>query len=254
MSDIVERLRNWRTVHLTQLRYLLESAADEIERLRLSARADFPEPENATNEGKVFSPQNMTLLTSEERDVLREVCRVYSDEDDVGCNEIAYVIDRILERLGGAANSTPIHRNDCGESRTGSDDEAAGEEAAKCTVPSEKCPERERVNNNPATPDSLTLTDAEREAVAWTIDLGEGNVYDIQNFQWEAEAIADALLKNEGVIAKAVPLYRHTQPTLTDEDREAVEYFAAFHRSPREADANAAATLRSLLERLGGAM
>jgi len=36
MSDIVERLRNWRTVHLTQLRYVMESAADEIERLRLT--------------------------------------------------------------------------------------------------------------------------------------------------------------------------------------------------------------------------
>jgi hypothetical protein len=40
-----------------------------------------------------------------------------------------------------------------------------------------------------------------------------------------------------------------TRPTLTDEEREALEYFAAFHRSPREGDANAAATLRSLLER-----
>jgi hypothetical protein len=37
MSDIVERLRNWRTVHLTQLRYVMESAADEIERLRNGA-------------------------------------------------------------------------------------------------------------------------------------------------------------------------------------------------------------------------
>ena len=41
--------------------------------------------------------------------------------------------------------------------------------------------------------------------------------------------------------------------TLTAEEREAVEYFAAFHQSPREADASAAATLRGLLERLGGA-
>ena len=39
---------------------------------------------------------------------------------------------------------------------------------------------------------------------------------------------------------------------LTDAEREAVEYFAAFHRSPREGDAAAAATLRGLLERLGG--
>jgi hypothetical protein len=38
--------------------------------------------------------------------------------------------------------------------------------------------------------------------------------------------------------------------TLSDEEREAVEYFAAFHQSPREADATAAATLRGLLERL----
>ena len=38
--------------------------------------------------------------------------------------------------------------------------------------------------------------------------------------------------------------------TLTDEERAAVAYFAAFRQSPREADADAAATLRSLLERL----
>jgi hypothetical protein len=43
-----------------------------------------------------------------------------------------------------------------------------------------------------------------------------------------------------------------TPPTLTDEEREAVAYFAAFHQSPREADASAAATLRKMLERLGG--
>ena len=38
--------------------------------------------------------------------------------------------------------------------------------------------------------------------------------------------------------------------TLTDEEREAIEYFASFHQSPREADATAAATLRGLLERM----
>ena len=137
MSDIVERLRNWRTVHLTQLRYLMESAADEIERLRLSARAVFPEPENETKQ------DNGKTLTREERDVLREVCRVYADEDDVGCNEISFVIDRLLERLG-AANSTPIYRDECGESRAGSGDETAGEGAAKCTVKGKKLPERDR--------------------------------------------------------------------------------------------------------------
>ena len=37
---------------------------------------------------------------------------------------------------------------------------------------------------------------------------------------------------------------------LTDAEREAVEYFAAFHASPRAGDARSAATLRGLLERL----
>ena len=37
--------------------------------------------------------------------------------------------------------------------------------------------------------------------------------------------------------------------TLTAEERVAIEYFAAFRRSPREGDATSAATLRKLLER-----
>jgi hypothetical protein len=37
MSDIVARLRNWRTVHLARLHLLMEEAADEMERLRLTA-------------------------------------------------------------------------------------------------------------------------------------------------------------------------------------------------------------------------
>jgi hypothetical protein len=50
MSDIVERLRNWRSVHLTQLRYVMESAADEIERLRLSIIGDYPGEDNPARE------------------------------------------------------------------------------------------------------------------------------------------------------------------------------------------------------------
>ena len=37
MSDIVARLRDWRSVHLTRLHLLMAEAADEIERLRLTA-------------------------------------------------------------------------------------------------------------------------------------------------------------------------------------------------------------------------
>jgi hypothetical protein len=38
-SDIVTRLRNWRSVHLAKLHLLMDEAADEMERLR----ADWPE-------------------------------------------------------------------------------------------------------------------------------------------------------------------------------------------------------------------
>ena len=37
--------------------------------------------------------------------------------------------------------------------------------------------------------------------------------------------------------------------TLTDAEREAVQYFSEFYASPREGDARHAATLRGLLER-----
>ena len=40
--------------------------------------------------------------------------------------------------------------------------------------------------------------------------------------------------------------------TLTDAEREAIEYFAAFHGSPREGDAKAADILRGLLDRTKG--
>jgi hypothetical protein len=49
-GDIVSRLRNWRGLHLASSGDLFEEAADEIERLRLSQRADFPEPENSAIE------------------------------------------------------------------------------------------------------------------------------------------------------------------------------------------------------------
>ena len=164
MSDIVTRLRNWRTVHLARLHLLMEEAADEmerlradwpeqlkearseIERLRLSASGDCPEPENAASEDKVSMRQNMTTLTPVERCVLREVRHGYADVDDVRCTEIAHVIDRLL-------------------SRAGTNGETVGEHAAKCTVARAKLPERERVANHPENPDGSTLTTEEREAV-----------------------------------------------------------------------------------------
>ncbi len=77
MSDIVERLRNWRTVHLTQLRYVMESAADEIERLRLSAKGDCPVPENAANEDKALTAAERSVASLGSQPV---AWRIYADD------------------------------------------------------------------------------------------------------------------------------------------------------------------------------
>ena len=75
---------------------------------------------------------------------------------------------KAVERLS-ASGDCPASENETKQDiqppRTGSDDANAGEDAAKCTVPSKKLPERERVANHPVNPDSSTLTAAEREAV-----------------------------------------------------------------------------------------
>jgi len=103
MSDIVERLRNWRTVHLTQLRYVMESAADEIERLRLSAKGDCPVPENAASKDNEFvrkaggdSGQQPTL-TDEEREAVEVAAEAYASDHG---ERFAATLRKLLERLG----------------------------------------------------------------------------------------------------------------------------------------------------------
>ena len=64
MSDIVERLRNWRTVHLARLHLLMEEAADEIERLR---KAPCPHVVGTTTQYCSLTP---LTLTDEEREAV----------------------------------------------------------------------------------------------------------------------------------------------------------------------------------------
>ena len=60
-------------------------------------------------------------------------------------------------------------------SRTGSVAAKTGDDSEECHSKREKLPERDRVANHPENPDSLTLTAAEREAVAYY--LGTGGPY-----------------------------------------------------------------------------
>jgi len=95
-SDITTRLRQTRADMIgtdDEAHYWdCHEAAAEIERLR--AR---PCPYVT---GTVTRHCTLTTftLTDAERHVLREVREIYANEDDVPCNEIAAVLDRLLER------------------------------------------------------------------------------------------------------------------------------------------------------------
>jgi hypothetical protein len=62
-SDIVTRLRNWRTVHLARLHLLMEESADEMERLCqvLSQKNHCPDADNAAHQD---------ILTDDEREAV----------------------------------------------------------------------------------------------------------------------------------------------------------------------------------------
>jgi len=65
---------------------------------------------------------------------------------------------------------------------------------------------------------SLASAGSHGEPVAWAVMLADGQrIYDVYGIEEEAKAIDEAVTGNHGV----VPLYR--SPTLTDEEREAVD-------------------------------
>jgi hypothetical protein len=84
MSDIVTRLRNWRTVHLARLHLLMEEAADEME--RLSANGDCPAPDNAAKQD---------TLTDEEREAVAWAASCASDRE----HPAEATLRSLLERL-----------------------------------------------------------------------------------------------------------------------------------------------------------
>jgi hypothetical protein len=91
--------------------------------------------------------------------------------------------------------------------------------------------------------DKVRASVSHREPVAWAVMLPDGDrIYDVYAIEEEAKAIDEAVTGNHGV----VPLCR--SPTLTDAEREAVQFAAFLYEQGGRADD--AATLRGLLERL----
>jgi hypothetical protein len=137
MTDIVTRLRNWRSVHLARLHLLMEEAADEMERL---SQAPCPHVVGKTTQYCSLTP---FTLTDKERkaigwaiaecesmpvDLSREAAEtlrcLLSRIGDFPEPENAANDDIVVTKTGGdfgqpsAVNSPPVPRKDCGECLT----------------------------------------------------------------------------------------------------------------------------------------
>jgi hypothetical protein len=89
------------------------------------------------------------------------------------------------------------------------------------------------------------------QPVAWAVNHAHGTT--VWDSETQARKVANEWLASRvWVWAEVVPLYRQPQPTLTDSERKAVEWFSRFAR-PQNGPVigRHAATLLGLLERLG---
>ena len=104
MNEIAERLRSWRLVHLTQLRYLMETASDEIERLQALAdkRGELAVDRRREIERlrQVAEQKNMT---DAEREAVEQAIKSLLDDpyDGAPISPHAATLRGLLERMGG---------------------------------------------------------------------------------------------------------------------------------------------------------
>jgi hypothetical protein len=88
-TDIVTRLRNWRTVHLARLHILMDEAADEME--RLSEYCDCLVEVNAAKQD---------TLTDAEREAVTTAMNDYAEDNaDEECAKIEATLRGLLERM-----------------------------------------------------------------------------------------------------------------------------------------------------------
>ncbi len=199
MSDLVEKLRatadDTDAVDNSSVSYLLEDAAEEIERLRLT-------------------------------DVEREaVQRAVKDETDFGFGYTADALQSLLDRLS--------RDGDCPAPDNGTNADTVGRTLARRITGLKSTLEEhwvaaERADSEYRAEIAILRSDNSRRA-----DLEVGLREGVEQLQVEVRRL-------ESVIAA-------TQPTLTDEEREAVEHAADLIDAKTCGDSSA---LRSLLERL----
>jgi len=92
------------------------------------------------------------------------------------------------------------------------------------------------------------------QPVAWAVMLSSGCTWGLCQDKWEAVAVCDAMKTNLVANGYILPLYRQPPPTLTDEERAALEYGIRqadeYDRLGLEDAKRAAIVFRGLLERL----
>jgi len=220
-TDLVHRLRD-RSYASKFPDPLVEEAADEIERLKQRAAELAYSKEQL--EIRVLdlimtrAKNAMVTLTDAEREAIKSAESDYSDNDmDAGCWQIAATLRGLLERTNHDAVPE-----------------------AKADLPDERPPNA--VSANGGTPGAASRdgsgTGNTQEPVAWAVVSDSKEEIDCEFVYPDRETAGDVALDINGGV---VPLYR--SPTLTDEERKAVEWFAAYGAGDH------AATLRGLLER-----
>ena len=101
MSDIVERIRSLRYVHVPQASQLFEEACEEIERLR--SRPCHYVTGSVTKHCTLNTsePPNSSKLTDAEREAVEQAAIRFDGLCQMGAKDRAATLRGLLERLGG---------------------------------------------------------------------------------------------------------------------------------------------------------
>jgi hypothetical protein len=105
--------------------------------------------------------------------------------------------------------------------------------------------------SKPTDDNEPSAASAGSQPVAWAVALGDkGRVLDgIYISKAKADEVLEWRNENTEYGARLIPLYDLPQPTLTDEEREAIRWFAEY--GDLQSEARRAEVLAALLKRLG---
>ena len=153
MSDIVTRLRNWRNVHLARLHILMDEAADEME--RLSKMGDCPGRDNAANEDNTPA----THATPTEGSA-QDGCTLTDADCPNGSRPVAWAV--AIGNEGLVLDGIFLRKRDADEAWAWRNEHT--EYGARLIPLCAQSPP--------------TLTDAERAAVAWCVEMAMNSATD----------------------------------------------------------------------------